>query len=64
MATVGAAQGNFPLSAFQRDGFGVRLSMPSAGQGTDIVIEISSLVTPAAGVTITVTIGAIGRAVR
>lgn len=64
MATVGAAQGNFPLSAFQRDGFGVRLSMPSAGQGTDIVIEIASLLTPAGTDTITVTIGAIGRAVR
>jgi hypothetical protein len=64
MATVGAAQGNFPLGSFQRDGFGVRLSMPSAGQGTDIVIEIASLLTPTGTDTITVTIGAIGRAVR
>ncbi len=64
MATVGSAQGNFPLSTFQRDGFGVRLSFPASGQGTDIVIEIASLLTPAGTDTITVTLGAIGGAVR
>jgi hypothetical protein len=40
---VGAAQGGTPIAAFSAQAFGVRLSMPAAGQGTDIKLFIRLL---------------------
>src|SRR4029077_85247 len=37
---VGAAQGSTPVSVFAANAFGVRLSMPAAGQGTLIKIFV------------------------
>lgn len=60
---VGAAQGGTPFSAFRADAFGVRLSFPSAGQGTDInIFSILLAVAPAGGVALTGTV--IGRSMR
>ena len=60
---VGAAQGGTPFSAFGATAFGVRLSIPAAGQGTDIKIYCALLVnTSSAGIALTGTI--IGRAMR
>jgi len=61
---VGASQGDTPLSAFRADAFGVRLSMPSAGQGTRIFIPYVTTVPIAAGDRIIVNFTLIGRAVR
>lgn len=60
---IGTAQGAAPFSVFAADAFGVRLSMPAAGQGTDINIYcVLTTVAPAGGVALTGTI--IGRAMR
>lgn len=48
---VGAVQGSTPISAFAATAFGVRLSMPAAGQGTTITIPVQ-LLTAAAAITV------------
>jgi hypothetical protein len=60
---VGASQGGMPIAAFAPNAFGVRLSWPSAGQGTDIKIFLVALVVPAT-TTILVSGGVFGRAMR
>lgn len=48
---VGATQGATPFQAFRADAFGVRLSWPSAGQGTTVNIPcVLTTVAPAGGV--------------
>ena len=60
---IGATQGQMPASAFAATAFGVRLSMPVAGQGTRIYIPFEFLgIGP--GDTIYVAGGIFGRAVR
>jgi len=60
---VGATQGATPFQAFRADAFGVRLSWPSAGQGTTINIPVVlTTVAPAGGVAISGTV--FGRAMR
>lgn len=61
---IGATQGSTPVSTFAATAFGVRLSFPSAGQGTRIAIPVSSIITLAVGDKIVVTGTVIGRAVR
>ena len=60
---VGATQGKMPGSAFGATAFGVRLSFPTAGQGTRLYIPF---LFPAldAGARLIVTGGIFGRAVR
>ncbi len=60
---VGAAQGSMPGSAFSAMAFGVRLSFPVSGQGTQIVVPFfwPNL---AAGERLIVTGGIFGRSVR
>lgn len=60
---VGATQGSLPAAAFGATAFGVRLSFPSAGQGTRIYIPVfyPGL---AAGNRIVIAGGIFGRAVR
>lgn len=60
---VGATQGDMPGSAFDATAFGVRLSFPSAGQGTRIYIPFT---VPALllGERIIISGGIFGRAVR
>jgi len=62
---VGGAQGAAPIVVFSAKAFGVRLSMPAAGQGTDIKIFVRQLV-PAGveGDNQIVTAVLIGRAMR
>jgi hypothetical protein len=62
---VGAAQGSTPIEAFAATAFGVRISMPAAGQGTDIKIFLRA-VDPALFVEGTAVVSAvlIGRAMR
>ena len=60
---VGATQGNMPASAFGPNSFGVRLSMPTAGQGTRIYLPFT-VVGIGAGDRIQVSGGIFGRAVR
>ena len=48
---VGATQGSTPIAAFGATAFGVRLSMPACGQGTDVRIMVR-LLTAAAGATV------------
>ena len=45
---VGASQGGTPFSAFAANAFGVRLSFPSAGQGTRVIIYAKLAVNAAA----------------
>jgi hypothetical protein len=60
---VGATQGATPFQAFRADAFGVRLSWPAAGQGTDINIPVLlTTVAPAGGVAVSGTV--FGRAMR
>lgn len=60
---VGANQGGVPFQAFRADAFGVRLSWPAAGQGTQINIPVVlTTVAPAGGVAIAGTV--FGRAMR
>jgi hypothetical protein len=60
---VGATQGSMPASAFSATAFGVRLSFPSAGQGTRLYIPVFY---PGlgAGDRIIIAGGIFGRAVR
>ncbi len=60
---VGSAQGGTPFSAFKAEAFGVRLSLPSAGQGTKIKIYCKVAVNAVtAGIQLSGTF--IGRAMR
>jgi hypothetical protein len=60
---VGASQGATPYQAFRADAFGVRLSWPAAGQGTDIKVPtVLTTVAPAGGVSLSGTV--FGRAMR
>lgn len=61
---VGATQGNTPLTAFANNAFGVRLSMPTAGQGTRIAVPLTVTGAIAGGDSITVQLTLIGRAMR
>jgi len=61
---IGSTQGRMPLSAFINQAFGVRLSFPSAGQGTRIFFPLQTLVAVAGMDTIGVSITVIGRTVR
>lgn len=62
---VGGAQGATPATAFGANAFGVRLSFPAAGQGTDIKIFVRALATPGAeDAPISVSATLIGRAMR
>ena len=61
---VGATQGQTPLSAFAPTAFGVRLSLPTAGQGTRVAIPLVLAGTLAAGDSIVVSGTLIGRAMR
>jgi hypothetical protein len=60
---VGAAQGATPISAFAAGAFGVRLSVPPAGQGTIIRIFVRALAIPV-GESIQVVATLIGRTMR
>lgn len=59
---VGAAQGSTPIAIFAANAFGVRLSMPACGQGTELRIPVR-LLAAAANATV-VTASMIGRAMR
>jgi hypothetical protein len=60
---VGANQGATPFQAFRADAFGVRLSWPPAGQGTQVNIPcVLTTVAPAGGVALSGTV--FGRAMR
>lgn len=61
---VGASQGSVPLGAFSRDAFGVRLALPSAGQGTRIFIPLVLGFAQVAGDVTAIGITIVGRAVR
>jgi len=61
---VGASQGTLAGVAFAATAFGVRLSMPSAGQGTRIYIPLRLLYNPGQGDEITYAATLFGRAVR
>jgi hypothetical protein len=63
---VGAAQGTAPVSVFSPNAFGVRLSMPAAGQGTliKIFVRIPDGFLTANTDTALVTAVLIGRAMR
>lgn len=60
---VGASQGATPIAAFSAQAFGVRLSVPAAGQGTEIKIFVR-LIGGALKVAVNVTAMIIGRAMR
>jgi hypothetical protein len=60
---VGATQGRMPASAFGPTAFGIRLSMPTAGQGTRIYLPFVAIAI-APGDRIVVSGGIFGRAVR
>lgn len=60
---VGANQGATPFAAFRADAFGVRLSWPPAGQGTQVNIPVVlTTVAPSGGVALAGTV--FGRAMR
>lgn len=59
---VGASQGGGPVAAFAATAFGVRLSMPAAGQGTDIKIYIRAIATSDSNIVLTAIL--FGRAMR
>lgn len=61
---VGSTQGAAPLAMFAATAFGVRLSIPPAGQGTDIRVFLRLLPGAGAGTRITVSGSIIGRAMR
>jgi len=63
MVSIGAAFGQMSLRAFAATAFGVRLSVPGAGQGTEITIPMIALTVPASK-TVVVTGQLFGRAVR
>lgn len=60
---IGAAQGATPVSAYAATAFGVRISMPAAGQGTTVKIFVRLLAATAL-TQITVTATIFGRAMR
>lgn len=60
---VGASQGATPITAFSATAFGVRLSFPPAGQGTEIKIFVR-LIGAALKVDVNVSGTVIGRAMR
>jgi hypothetical protein len=60
---IGASQGATPITAFGANAFGVRLSVPAAGQGTQIKIYVRAIVVPV-DVALTITATIIGRAMR
>jgi hypothetical protein len=60
---IGATQGSMPASAFAATAFGVRLSMPVAGQGTRIYVPFTFFGV-GAGDRIVIGGGIFGRAVR
>lgn len=60
---VGASQGAIPFAVFAANAFGVRMSWPAAGQGTDIkIFTVLTTAAPAGGVICTAAI--LGRAMR
>jgi hypothetical protein len=60
---IGATQGRMPASAFGPTAFGIRLSMPTAGQGTRIYLPFVAIgIAP--GDRIVLSGGIFGRAVR
>lgn len=59
---VGAVQGSTPIATFAATAFGVRLTCPTAGQGTDIRIPVRLLAAAANATVVTAVL--IGRAVR
>ena len=61
---VGSSQGQVALSTFAATAFGVRLSFPSAGQGTRVFIPLTGSGTFAIGDRIVIGLNVIGRAVR
>lgn len=61
---VGASQGRIPLSVFRANAFGVRLSFPTAGQGTRVLIPILTLFPIPVGDAIACSFTIIGKAVR
>lgn len=61
---VGASQGETPLGTFNSTAFGVRLSIPPAGQGTRIYLPMQTKAPLAANESLIVTATIIGRAVR
>lgn len=61
---VGATQGRTPIAMFSPTAFGVRLSLPRAGQGTRIQVPLSTLVTLAGSDEIACSVSCVGRAVR
>jgi hypothetical protein len=63
MVNVGAAFGQIPARVFANNSFGVRLSIPAAGQGTIITVSMIALAV-ANGKHVIVSGGIIGRAVR
>jgi hypothetical protein len=60
---VGASQGATPITAFSATAFGVRLSFPAAGQGTEIKIFVR-LLGGALKVAVNISGTVIGRAMR
>jgi len=63
MVNVGAAFGQIPLRMFANNSFGVRLSIPAAGQGTILTLSMIALSVVAAK-TYVISGGIIGRSVR
>jgi|SRR6267142_240367 len=61
---IGASQGQMAFSTFAPTAFGVRLSIPPAGQGSRIFIPFQVNINITAGDTVLVTASLIGRAVR
>jgi hypothetical protein len=61
---IGASQGELPLSTFSPTAFGVRLSLPPAGQGARIYIPFVIKIPLVAAESIVITASLIGRAVR
>ena len=61
---VGASQGTLAGQAFTYNAFGVRLSMPSAGQRRQRQMCIRDRFTPGQGVTVSYAASLFGRAVR
>jgi len=61
---VGASQGSTPISAFGANAFGVRLSCPASGQGTEIKIFVRTISDPGFFAFYVVSAVLIGRAMR
>jgi hypothetical protein len=61
---VGASQGATPIATFAATAFGIRLSFPPAGQGTDMKVFLRLVGPIGVGNSITITGTIIGRAMR